>query len=71
MGIGGGIVLVVIGAILVFALDFDLPGFSDDTLGVILMVAGVVVVLLVLMLQAQRNRTTRTTVRRVDDPPVL
>ena len=71
MGIGGGIVLIVIGAILMFALDFDLPGFSDDTLGLILMVAGVAVILIVLVLQAQRNRTRRTTGRTPEDPPVL
>lgn len=71
MGIGGGIVLIVIGAILMFALEINLPGFSDDTLGLILMIAGVAVILIVLVLQAQRNRVTRTTGRRPEDPPVL
>ena len=41
MGIGLGIVLIVIGAILVFALNVNLPFVSDNTLGIILIVAGV------------------------------
>ena len=38
MYIGLGIVLIVLGAILAFALDIDLPGIEDDTLGCILMI---------------------------------
>ena len=41
MYIGLGIVLIVLGAILAFALNIDIPGIEDDTLGYILMVAGV------------------------------
>jgi len=33
MYIGLGIVLFVLGAILAFALNIDIPGVSDDTLG--------------------------------------
>ena len=40
MYIGLGIVLIVIGAILAFALNIDIPGVGDDTLGYILMAAG-------------------------------
>ncbi|HNV41911.1 MAG TPA: DUF6458 family protein [Ornithinibacter sp.] len=46
MYIGLGIVLFVLGAILAFALNIDIPGVSDDTLGYILMGAGVVAILL-------------------------
>ena len=57
MGIGTGIVLIVIGAVLLFALDFNLPFFTDDTLGIILIVAGVLAIILTLVLNAQRTRT--------------
>ncbi len=43
MSIGAGIVLFVIGAVLAFAIDVDIPGIEDNTLGYILMLAGVVV----------------------------
>src|SRR6478735_930992 len=46
MYIGLGIVLIVIGAILAFALNIDIPGVGDDTLGYILMAAGVVAIIL-------------------------
>ena len=42
MGIGIGIVLIVLGAIFLFALNVDIPFFTDDTLGIILIVAGVI-----------------------------
>jgi uncharacterized membrane protein HdeD (DUF308 family) len=73
MGIGTGIVLIVIGAILLFALNVNLPFVSDDTLGIILMVAGVITILLVLVLNAQRTRTRHIQETRYEDPrpPVL
>ncbi len=69
MGIGTGIVLIVIGLILLFAFNGDIPFFTDGTLGAILIGAGVVVIILVLVVNAQRGR--RTTTRRPQDPPVL
>ena len=57
MGIGVGIVLIVIGAILLFALNINLPFVSDDTLGIILIVAGALALILALVMQAQRSRT--------------
>ena len=51
MGIGSGIALFVIGAILVFALNIDTGGYVDlDLIGYILMGAGVVVFLISLIL---------------------
>ena len=41
MGIGIGIVLIVIGLIVLFALQGDVPFFTDGTLGIILIVGGV------------------------------
>ena len=43
MSIGGGILLFVVGAILAFAVDVNIPGIEDNTLGYILMLAGVLV----------------------------
>jgi uncharacterized membrane protein HdeD (DUF308 family) len=69
MGIGIGIVLIVIGAILLFALNVDLPLVSDDTLGIILIVAGALALILALVMQAQRSRTRHVQENRYDGPP--
>ena len=69
MGIGIGIVLIVIGAILLFALDVDLPFVSDDTLGIILLVVGVLAVVLALVMNAQRSRTRHVQATRYMGPP--
>jgi hypothetical protein len=45
MSIGVGIFLTVLGAILAFAIETDVPGINVNTLGVILMVTGAVVIL--------------------------
>ncbi|WP_307482811.1 DUF6458 family protein [Microbacterium trichothecenolyticum] len=68
MGIGSGIALFVIGAILAFAVDIDLGGTVDLALiGYILMVAGAVVFVLSLVLMLRRRSTVSTT-RTVVDP---
>ncbi|HJQ89209.1 MAG TPA: DUF6458 family protein [Propionibacteriaceae bacterium] len=69
MGIGVGIVLIVIGAILLFALNIDMPFVSDDTLGIIFIVAGALALILALVLQAQRSRTKHVQENRYDGPP--
>jgi uncharacterized membrane protein HdeD (DUF308 family) len=69
MGIGLGIVLIVVGAILLFALDANLPFVSDDTLGIILIVAGVVALVLALVMNAQRGRTRHVQETRYSGPP--
>ena len=63
MGIGLGIVLLVVGAILYWAVEVNIPGVSDNTLGVILRVVGALAIVLALVINQQRTR--RTTV--VDD----
>ncbi len=45
MSIGVGIFLMVLGAILAFAVETDVPGINANALGVILMVIGLVAVL--------------------------
>jgi uncharacterized membrane protein HdeD (DUF308 family) len=70
MGIGTGILLIVLGAILLFALNLDIPFVSDDTLGMILLVAGVLTLVLALILNYQRGRTKHVQESRYDGPPV-
>jgi membrane-bound ClpP family serine protease len=41
MSIGASIFLLVVGAILTFAVEVSTPGFSINTVGIILMIAGV------------------------------
>lgn len=73
----GGVILVVIGAIISYALEIELPGIDSGTLGMILMVAGVVLFLigLLLMLRSRRtvvstHRDAHGTVSERRDPPV-
>jgi len=68
MGIGVGIVLIVIGAILLFALNINRPFVSDDTLGIILIVAGGLALILSLVMQEQRGRTRHVQENRYDGP---
>jgi uncharacterized protein DUF6458 len=58
MGIGLGIVLVVVGAALMWAINLNIAHIDDFTLGLILFIVGVVAIGLSLFLNAQRNRTT-------------
>jgi hypothetical protein len=66
MGIGLGIVLIVLGAILLWALDasVDLPFIESEALGVILMAAGLLAIILALVMNAQRSRTKHTVEER-------
>ena len=57
MGIGTGIVLIVLGAVLEFAWTGNIPYVDDDVLGTILIIAGVLTVVLVIVSNAQRSRT--------------
>ena len=42
MTIGGGIALIVLGAILAFAVELDVAGLNINTIGIILMIGGAV-----------------------------
>ncbi len=67
MGIGSGIALFVIGAVLAFAINVDLGGAVDlDLIGYILMGAGVVVFLISLVLMMRRRQSVSTTRSAVD-----
>ncbi len=60
MGAGVGIVLLVVGAIFYWALDVDIPGIDEGTMGVILMIAGVLAIALSLVVGYQRTNTRTT-----------
>lgn len=57
MGIGIGVVLFVLGAIVYFALEMDIAGLDDASLGIILMLAGVVSIVIGLVMNQQRGKT--------------
>lgn len=71
MYIGGGITLLVIGAILSFAVRDNISGVNLTVIGYILMAAGVLAIILSLIFQAQRTNTThREVIERHDNPPI-
>jgi len=55
--VGGGITLIVVGAILTFAVRVDVPGIGEYALGLILMLAGIVLLVLHFVLLNQRQRS--------------
>jgi hypothetical protein len=63
MGIGSSLFLIAVGAILYFAVDANISGLEISTVGVILMVIGIIGLLLSLFFLS-RNRTV------VEDRPV-
>jgi hypothetical protein len=61
MGIGAGLFLVAIGAVLTFAVNATVSGVNIQTIGVILMIVGVLGIILDLVIFAPRRRTVSTT----------
>ena len=66
MSIGGGILLIVIGAILAFALNVQLDWVNLALVGYILMGAGVIITLIGIVLLARRRRSDTVTRTAVD-----
>lgn len=66
MSIGTGIVLIVIGAILTFAINVEVEWANLDLIGYILMGAGAVVFIIGLILLARRRQTNAVTRTSVD-----
>jgi membrane-bound ClpP family serine protease len=66
MSIGSGIALFVIGAILTFALNFEVEWINLDLVGYIFMGAGVVVFVIGLVLLSRRRQSVSTTRSAVD-----
>ena len=56
MGIGTSLFLVAVGAILYFAVDATISGLEITTIGLILMVVGVVGLLISLFMLSSRRR---------------
>ncbi len=66
MGIGSGIALFVIGAVLAFAVNLQNAWVNLDLIGFILMGAGVVVFIISLVLTL-RKRSSVETIREIDN----
>jgi hypothetical protein len=66
MSIGASIFLLVVGAILTFAVNVSTSGFNINTVGIILMVAGVIGLLMSLLFWSSFSPYRR---RRVVPPP--
>ena len=71
MGIGTSIFLIAVGAILKFAVNAEVSGLEISTIGVILMVVGVVGLVISIFLMSQASRrgevvTERPVVRERD-----
>lgn len=66
MSIGGGIFLIVVGAILAFAVNVQVAGVNLHIIGYILMLAGVVGLIIGIALLTRRRRVTSTTRSAVD-----
>jgi hypothetical protein len=66
MTIGSSIFLIAVGAIIRYALSFDVSGVSRPVIGLILMVAGVVGLLLSLIYMASARRRVVDT--RYEEP---
>ena len=65
MGIGTSLFLIAVGAILYFAVDASISGLEIATIGIILMVVGVIGLLISLFMvsSARRAPAERTVVR--------
>jgi Domain of unknown function (DUF6458) len=70
MGIGVAVLLIAVGAILTFAVHATLTGISIATVGVILMVAGVIGLVVTLTIFAPRRRMTTVSEERTTADPV-
>lgn len=76
MGIGVSLILIAVGAILTWAVDATVSGLNIHTVGVILMVVGLVGIVLSLVFWSSWGGTTgpgnrrRTTTYVEDGPPV-
>jgi hypothetical protein len=66
MGIGLGVFLIVVGAILAFGVKTSLADFDLTAIGYILMGGGVLVILLSLIVLMPRGRRSRSTAVTTD-----
>lgn len=66
MGIGIGIVLLVVGAILALAVNADIAGIDINIIGYIVMAGGVLALIIGLVIQLPRTRRNRSTAVTTD-----
>jgi hypothetical protein len=72
MRLGLGIVLLLIGAVLAFAVKDNVSGVNLTMVGYICMGVGALALILSLITQAQATNTShKTTVERNDNPPTV
>lgn len=57
-GIGGSLFLMALGAILYWAVNVEAEGFSVNTIGLILLVVGVIGLVLTLIMSASADKAT-------------
>lgn len=72
MGIGAGVLLIAVGAILTFAVEYDVAGIELDVVGWILMGAGALSLIMSVLVWGPRKRASREIIterRSPDDPP--
>lgn len=67
MGIGFGVLLVVIGAIFMWALNVNLSFVDDYTLGLILFIVGIIAIVLSLLMNMQSRRSKYVEERHYSD----
>lgn len=67
MRIGASLVLIALGAILVWGIDYRTDGFNIDIIGYILMAVGAVGLVLTLVMASGRSADEEVIVRRDDD----
>ncbi len=71
MVIGLGIVLIVAGLVLAFdVVNIDTTAVDTETLGWILLIAGILAIVISLVVNQQRTRSTTVVERRDERPPV-
>ncbi|GAA2364444.1 DUF6458 family protein [Nonomuraea africana] len=82
MTIAGSIFLIMLGAVLTWAVDWDVAGLDINVVGVILMLGGIALMLfglyrvrvtreIVAPVETERDRTTVYEERRYTDPPQI
>jgi hypothetical protein len=71
MGIGAGIFLIAVGAILTFAVHTTVSGVSIHAIGVILMIVGALGLVITMTIFAPRRRSTRVEQRYARTDPAL
>ncbi|MCU1603268.1 MAG: hypothetical protein JWO22_3977 [Frankiales bacterium] len=67
MGIGASVFLLAVGAILAFAVDYNLNGVDINVVGFILMAAGVIGLFATTLIFGRRDRVVATTTAPVTE----